>query len=82
MTGSHSLITCSLAADLVAKSDHRTPRTAITCVLSLAHGLPNGWVALNYSKYAANFSGVRVALSSLVRSALIWPSFKTKRRLP
>ena len=31
---------------LVAKSGHRTPRSAITCALSLAHGLLNGWVAL------------------------------------
>ncbi len=34
---------------LVAKSGHRTPRSTITCALSLAHGLLNGWVALTFS---------------------------------
>ncbi|PQM19276.1 organic hydroperoxide resistance protein, partial [Streptomyces xinghaiensis] len=30
----------------MAKSGHRTPRTALTCALSLAHGLPIGWGVL------------------------------------
>ena len=44
--GSHFPITWKMTTDLVSKYVRRTMHATSTPVLSLAHGLPNGWIAL------------------------------------